>query len=932
MKNCFIIRLRWRVIFYGLVILLSPHFILGQICVAPSTAFTTSSTDALCLGSGTVTVSGVTGGSGSFEYQLIHSSNAGLNKPWQTSPNFISVSSGSYEVQVRSTCMSGTTVYSSVVTQPVIVGGNYETLELGVTATPTCATDGTITVTATKGYLAPGSSYRYALVPTLNEPEPVSNYTRSPQTSNVFTGLTPGTHYVRVYDDCSNYASFRTVETYIGSYANTNALFNISRVLDYCSTDYLVTNPLSIPGGTLSVVYPDGTEEGLRVSGLDTIPLTVDKFSTSPANFSLKFTDICGNFRLYPYVYDSLELDFVAERYGAVGCDSTSYLVRLDAHSPNWPDVLQNKPIPHSYSIDNGPIISRNSGVYFFLPNDGSPHQIIVSACNLTDTLTIQGALPPSLPVIEVSEGNAGACEGMSGLYLRSADGTNFTIEFLTVPAGQGPMPPQYWSELFYNNILPGTYSFVVYNNCFRDTLSMTLSHPFQKSVSLTESAICTAGSANINISITTNGYAAFNEAAIEFYKISIYNSSNTLVRQNTLRFDMAAGTGSTHQFSYPFTLSTGAYRIEVKKDIYNANCSAETDTITIKGTQPITLDQLLATSFCPTEGFTVVQAAGGVGPYQYTLYENSIAVANKLAGPQAGNAFTGLDPNKIYHVAATDQCGSGINIQTQFSTVPITTALNAGSKDCLGGHVQIEVYSLPGAAYQWYKDNVIIPGATNPTYVIPALSNADLGSYKVFVTVGTCDDFTTDLVLTGTECTPFPVKISAFTANKEGNSALLNWSTTFEDHSERFEIQHSMDARNWATEGAVQAKGNSSAITHYTYNHRSPQNGINYYRLKMIDQDGSSALSSIKNVRFELAPALTIYPNPTVDKIRLEGTDLKKITGIAIYDLNGHELQFRPNLTDGIVDLKQLSSGTYIIQVKYLNGLTNSQKIVVIR
>lgn len=37
-----------------------------------------------------------------------------------------------------------------------------------------------------------------------------------------------------------------------------------------------------------------------------------------------------------------------------------------------------------------------------------------------------------------------------------------------------------------------------------------------------------------------------------------------------------------------------------------------------------------------------------------------------------------------------------------------------------------------PPITYQWQKDGVAIPGATNATYVIPAVSINDTGTYEV--------------------------------------------------------------------------------------------------------------------------------------------------------------------------------------------------------
>jgi len=51
------------------------------------------------------------------------------------------------------------------------------------------------------------------------------------------------------------------------------------------------------------------------------------------------------------------------------------------------------------------------------------------------------------------------------------------------------------------------------------------------------------------------------------------------------------------------------------------------------------------------------------------------------------------------------------------------------------------------------------------------------------------------------------------FTASLQKNAALLKWSTAFEQNSDRFEIEKSIDGSNWNKIGTVRAAGNSSTI-----------------------------------------------------------------------------------------------------------------------
>ncbi|MCE7043152.1 SdrD B-like domain-containing protein, partial [Dyadobacter sp. CY312] len=95
---------------------------------------------------------------------------------------------------------------------------------------------------------------------------------------------------------------------------------------------------------------------------------------------------------------------------------------------------------------------------------------------------------------------------------------------------------------------------------------------------------------------------------------------------------------------------------------------------------------------------------------------------------------------------------------------------------------------------------------------------------------------------------TALPVKLSRFDVQKGENvSALLHWTTTEEVNSDSFEIQRSADAKSWNAIGQVKAKENNVGLVNYRFDDMQPNLGANYYRLKMIDLDGSFAYSSIR-------------------------------------------------------------------------------------
>ena len=174
---------------------------------------------------------------------------------------------------------------------------------------------------------------------------------------------------------------------------------------------------------------------------------------------------------------------------------------------------------------------------------------------------------------------------------------------------------------------------------------------------------------------------------------------------------------------------------------------------------------------------------------------------------------------------------------------------------------------------------------------------------------------------------TPLPVTLTSFNVTKEGSQAVLNWATSVETNSDRFEIEHSANAKNWNLIGTVLSKGDSKVISNYHYTHKNPVNGQNYYRLKMIDVDGTYAFSSIRNISVNAVAAVTIYPNPVVNEATIQIQDDSKIKDIYLISASGKKTAVSANADK--IDMSRVSAGIYVLQVNQLNGSTSNTKIV---
>ena len=104
------------------------------------------------------------------------------------------------------------------------------------------------------------------------------------------------------------------------------------------------------------------------------------------------------------------------------------------------------------------------------------------------------------------------------------------------------------------------------------------------------------------------------------------------------------------------------------------------------------------------------------------------------------------------------------------------------------------------------------------------------------------------------------PVSLVSFSAKKNNKSIDVSWTTDVESYMSHYEIQRSSDGRNFSTIQTLQSR-NSVSRAIYTVNDSKPLNGISYYRLRMVETDGSANYSRIASVQFATGNSIAVYP-----------------------------------------------------------------------
>lgn len=118
----------------------------------------------------------------------------------------------------------------------------------------------------------------------------------------------------------------------------------------------------------------------------------------------------------------------------------------------------------------------------------------------------------------------------------------------------------------------------------------------------------------------------------------------------------------------------------------------------------------------------------------------------------------------------------------------------------------------------------------------------------------------------------PLPVELINFSGNAQEDYVSLSWETREEINHSHFELQHSIDGNKFTSIGEIYPTTPTVAINQYSFDHYTPKNGINYYRLKQIDQDDQFEYSSTLAIDFDnrFSNSLNLYPNPANQEIYL--------------------------------------------------------------
>jgi hypothetical protein len=244
--------------------------------------------------------------------------------------------------------------------------------------------------------------------------------------------------------------------------------------------------------------------------------------------------------------------------------------------------------------------------------------------------------------------------------------------------------------------------------------------------------------------------------------------------------------------------------------------------------------------------------------------------------------------------------------------------------------------FSPPGLAGNNVDMYMIRPSAnTLHVYTVDEAAHAGLHRWRIQGT-NTLREFTGSGTLgstiqaaqAGVVAAPLPVVLTTFDAVRNGTTVVCKWTTASEQNSDYFVVERSADGQTYVALGKVASGGTTAQARNYSYLNAKPLSGTAYYRLRLIDKDGTESFSPIVVVAAasatDVAPTASVAPNPGTNLFELI-TSSSPVLEANVYTMLGkHICRLLPTTAQTQrlpFDLTAYPAGVYLVQVQMASG-----------
>lgn len=256
-----------------------------------------------------------------------------------------------------------------------------------------------------------------------------------------------------------------------------------------------------------------------------------------------------------------------------------------------------------------------------------------------------------------------------------------------------------------------------------------------------------------------------------------------------------------------------------------------------------------------------------------------------------SGNGSISANGDASFDITApgvTDAAGGGgaggsIIVITNTSTVSTNATITATANGGKGGNSTVHYAHGPGGGggggviitNVLANANCTANGGTNgltrtgdPNGLIDNAYNATPGTGGLIRVMST-----TPLLLSpgnaASPCGILPITLNLWNGVYRNDKTYLTWETDKGVNFSHFVIERSADGSHYTSLGQVQASTATTLSLQYSFTDIAPSSGTNYYRLKLVDADGTYQYSGIITIRTNVQGfSVNASPNPFTDNV----------------------------------------------------------------
>jgi hypothetical protein len=323
------------------------------------------------------------------------------------------------------------------------------------------------------------------------------------------------------------------------------------------------------------------------------------------------------------------------------------------------------------------------------------------------------------------------------------------------------------------------------------------------------------------------------------------------------------------------------------------------------------------------------------------------LALRNYLNDPLLNHGYAATEDVKRHFEAVSGQDLTSFFDDFIYRSGWGIYTVNWGSRTSMAPYITVINYTQAksaGSTVGYY--NTVLPvrlrnttlGRDTMVYIAddPALPGNDISFVTSFpVTSIQVDPFaeayTYDPVVNAATITVLPLKLLAFSGQRQENRILLNWQVEDLGGFSHFEMEKSFDGQEFSSIANIDFQQGQE---NYRFDDEQAVPGNNYYRLKMVDEDGSSHYSQIVMVVMPGQGRIKVGPNPASSKLQIfnPGPALKDAHAVLV-NTAGQKL-FPSMLTADEfqiqLDVSLIPSGVYWLELNGKKGGKYVERIII--